>query len=427
MNRPAASTGRLEPVDWALAERVGVRIAGRLARPDAHLSPSAAQMDDLVARAEALVGAHTGLVPDTPARAQVLSREDWVRANIGSVRRLLTPLWERWTEEHPSTGSAAGSSSTATSSTGTSSIGTSLMVTVAPKVSAAQIGSLLGWMSGRVLGQYDVLVAAPENPPPDTDRDTSHGTTGRSPVSGDDVYLVGPNLVALEQRYAFAPDQFRLWVALHEVTHRAQFRGVPWMLDHYRGLVDQMLTIADPDPTRLWEALRSAVTDRESSRAALRDGGAVAVLAGPEQRATLDRISGLMSLLEGHGDVTMDRAGAGQLPDALRFAHVLRMRRATAAPLTRLVQRLIGLEAKLDQYRAGEAFIETVEAAAGPSVIERCWQSPANLPTLAEIRRPDTWLARTATHPTNPLLAQVDGAERNPAVPEGVIPDDPAG
>jgi coenzyme F420 biosynthesis associated uncharacterized protein len=265
---------------------------------------------------------------------------------------------------------------------------------VGPKVSATQIGTLLGWMSARVLGQYDVLVATP---------DTSGTTTGAT--TGDDVYLVGPNLVALEQRYAFAPEQFRLWVALHEVTHRAQFLGVSWMRDHYLGLIDQMLTLADPDPARLWSAVRAAVSDRETSRAALRDGGAVAVLAGPEQRAALDRIAGLMSLLEGHGDVTMDRAGASQLPDALRFAHVLRMRRANAAPLTRFVQRLIGLEAKLDQYRAGEAFIAAVEAVEGPAAIDRCWQSPTNLPTLAEIREPGAWLARTAATPSPPPLS----------------------
>jgi coenzyme F420 biosynthesis associated uncharacterized protein len=377
MNPPDAPAVRPDPVDWALAERVGVRIAGRTPRPAAHLQPSAAQMDDLVGRAGVLVGDHTGLRPATPARAEVLSREDWVRANVGSFRRLLTPVWERWTEAHPAT-------RTSTSSSFVGSVG--------PKVSATQIGTLLGWMSGRVLGQYDVLVATPDDTPDDTPGDTA----------GDDVYLVGPNLAALEQRYAFAPDQFRLWVALHEVTHRAQFRGVPWMRDHYLGLVDQMLTVADPDPTRLWSALRAAVFDRETSRAALRDGGAVAVLAGPEQRATLDRIAGLMSLLEGHGDVTMDRAGAAQLPDALRFAHVLRMRRANAAPITRIMQRLIGLEAKLDQYRAGEAFIAAVEAVEGPTVIDRCWLSPANLPTLAEIREPEAWLARTAATPTPP-------------------------
>jgi coenzyme F420 biosynthesis associated uncharacterized protein len=330
-------------------------------------------MNDLVARAEVLVGDHTGLRPATPARAQVLSREDWVRVNVGSFRRLLTPVWERWTEAHPATTTA------------------SFVASVGPRVSAVQIGTLLGWMSGRVLGQYDVLVATPDDTDTDTSTDSDPGTPRRA---GDDVYLVGPNLVSLEQRYAFAPDQFRLWVALHEVTHRAQFLGVPWMRQHYLGLVDQMLTIADPDPARLWSAVRAALSDRDTSRAALRDGGAVAVLAGPEQRAALDRIAGLMSLLEGHGDVTMDRAGASQLPDALRFGHVLRMRRANTDPLTRFVQRLIGLEAKLDQYRAGEAFIAAVEAADGPTAIDRCWQSATNLPTLAEIRDPDLWLAR---------------------------------
>lgn len=369
MDAPTDTAGRPpipEPVDWALAERVAVSVAGRSSRPPASLQPSDAEMGELVARAEQLVGDHTGLRPPTPATARVVSREDWARANIASFRRLLLPIWERWVEARPEATKAAASGA------------------IGPKVAATQMGALLGWMSGRVLGQYDVLVAADP-----TDDESSDGSD-----SGDAVYMVGPNLAALEQKYAFPPDQFRLWVALHEVTHRAQFRGVPWMRDHYLGLVDSALVVADPDPTRLWNAVRSALGDRDAARSALRDGGAVALLAGPEQREVLGRIAGLMSLLEGHGDVTMDRAGAHLLPDSPRFSHVLRMRRATASPLTRVVQRLIGLEAKLDQYRAGEAFIAEVERTAGAEVLERCWEAPEYLPTLEEVRAPDRWVAR---------------------------------
>ncbi len=168
-------------------------------------------------------------------------------------------------------------------------------------------------MSRRVLGQYDLLVA---------EDDSSPGAT-----SPDVVYFVGPNLLALEKRFAFPPTEFRLWVALHELTHRAQFTGVDWMRPYFLGLMDEVLQAAEPDPRRLIAALRRCVEAVREGRNPLDDGGLVALLATPSQREALDRVGGLMSLLEGHGDVTMDRAGAHLIPSAPRFGAVLRARR----------------------------------------------------------------------------------------------------
>jgi putative hydrolase len=123
------------------------------------------------------------------------------------------------------------------------------------------------------------------------------------------------------------------------------------------------------------------------------------VIAPPAQRAALEQVTGLMALLEGHGDVTMNRAGAPEIPSAERFARVLAERRRRGTPLTRLVQQLLGIEAKLGQYRAGERFIAAIEAAAGPEAIERCWHDPDDLPTWEEIREPSRWIDRV-TVPT---------------------------
>ena len=118
-------------------------------------------------------------------------------------------------------------------------------------------------------------------------------------------------------------------------------------------------------------------------------------MASPQQRVTLDKIGGLMSLLEGHGDITMDRAGAGRVPSAPRFARVLRDRRANASPVAKVLQRLIGLEAKINQYAQGERFIEEVERlGGGPAALEPVWRGASWLPTIAEIREPEEWLAR---------------------------------
>ena len=207
------------------------------------------------------------------------------------------------------------------------------------------------------------------------------------------MYYVGPNVIALEKRFAFPPREFRLWLALHEVTHRAQFTGVPWLREHFLGLVDGSLSAVDPDPKRFFDALRRAVEQLRAGQNPLDEGGIVSLIAGPEQQELLRKIQGMMALLEGHGDITMNRAGAGLIPSAERFQRVLQERRRTGGP-ARLIQKLVGIEAKLLQYELGEQFIEAVEKHGGRELFDRVWEAPECLPTLAEIKDPETWMAR---------------------------------
>jgi coenzyme F420 biosynthesis associated uncharacterized protein len=234
-------------------------------------------------------------------------------------------------------------------------------------------------MSTRVLGQYDLLIVEEEG---DAEQDF--------------VYYVGPNVLALEKRFGFPPREFRLWLAIHEVTHRAQFTGVPWLREHFLGLVQQSLGSVDPDPKRLLDGLRRALVDVREGRNPLDEGGIVALFATDDQLAVIQQIGGLMSLLEGHGDVTMDRAARDRIPSADRFSRVLKQRRASASPLTKLAQQLIGLEAKLNQYAQGEAFIEAVESAGGRELFDTAWEGPDRLPSLEEIREPRRWIERVA-------------------------------
>ncbi len=346
-----------EVIAWDLAERVAVRVCGREPFADSyHYDTLVPDFAELTVEAEQRVAATTGLVSAAgPARARVTDRPGWIAANLASFQRLLRPLTDRLEER----------------------MGSSPLNPLTQRVTGAEIGAMLGWMSTRVLGQYDLLVAEDEDPD-----------------SQDLVYYVGPNVLALEKRFAFPPREFRLWLALHEVTHRAQFTGIPWLRTHYLGLVDEVLGAVDPDPKRFMVAFGRVLEDLKAGRKPLDDGGLAAVLAAPEQREALDRIAGLMSLLEGHGDVTMDRAGADQIPSAARFGRVLRQRRRQSNGMVRLLQRLVGLEAKLAQYEQGEKFIAAVEKVGGPSALDAVWEDPARLPTLAEIRDPDGWLAR---------------------------------
>jgi coenzyme F420 biosynthesis associated uncharacterized protein len=350
------------PIDWAVAQRVAVRVAGR--EPLAasyHYDRLTADFAEATTEAEELVAEATGLRSASgPARARVVGRDGWVRANLASFDRLLRPLTERLDErlQHRTGWRAAPA-------------------LVARRAAGIEVGVLLGWMATRVLGQYDLLIIEDE-----------------SPDDQDVVYYVGPNVLALEKRYAFPPRQFRLWLALHEVTHRAQFTGVPWLRQHFLSLVQKSLHAVDPDPRRFLDALTRVVDDLRSGRSPLDEGGIATLLAGPEQRDLFGRIGGLMSLLEGHGDVTMDRAAEGRLPAAPRFSQALRERRQQARSAAKVAQRVLGIEAKLNQYRQGEAFIAYVERHGGPSALDAAWRGPEWLPTLAEIRSPQEWLDR---------------------------------
>jgi len=151
---------------------------------------------------------------------------------------------------------------------------------------------------------------------------------------------------------------------------------VPWLRAHFLDLVERSIAIASPDPHQVLEALGRMAVDIRSGRNPLAESGLVGAFASPAQLETLRSIQGMMSLLEGHGDVTMDRAARDLIPNAAHFSKVLRARRESAGGLTRLFQQLIGLEAKLRQYADGASFVREIENAGGPSSFRSLGRHP---------------------------------------------------
>jgi coenzyme F420 biosynthesis associated uncharacterized protein len=358
-----------DAVAWDLAARVAARVGGRPPVTSIAVQDRLeADFAELTAEAEGLVTAATGLRSFAgPARARVTDRAGWVNANIASFRRLLAPLLTRVESRLEETNATPFGR---------------VVGPVGRVVTATQIGSLLGWMSTRVIGQYDLLLMEDDRP-----------------EDQDIVYYVGPNVLGLERRFAFPPREFRLWVALHELTHRAQFTGVPWMREHFLSLVESSVSAADPDPKRFVEAIKKAIDLARAGRNPL-DDGLMALIATPEQAEALEKVQGLMSLLEGHGDVTMDRAATHRIPSAERFSEVLRQRRQQASVPVKLLQQIIGLDAKMRQYEEGEKFIAAVEASGGPALLSRVWEAPERLPAVGEIREPVRWIDRMRRTPS---------------------------
>jgi len=348
----------VEPVSWDLARRVAaqaLRIAPVL--EDGQRRAFKSDIDEAARRAEGLVEETTGLVSTAgPPNAVVVDRLGWVDANISSFKRLLNPLATRLADRPrlvPAVSSPAGAA-----------------------VSGAEVGLVLAWLSSRVLGQYDLFASEEEG--------------------SDAVYFVAPNIIAIERRHAFPPQEFRLWIAIHELTHRAQFTGVPWMREYFLGLVERGTTLAPPDGKTIMAGLLQAVEAVRSGRNPLADGGIVSLLASAEQLATLHEAQALMSLLEGHSDVVMSSAATAEIPGAKRFARVLSERRTSTKGVAKLLQQFIGIDAKLRQYEEGERFVEAVQKEGGNALLAKVWSGQSFLPSLEEIRNPSAWIARTA-------------------------------
>jgi coenzyme F420 biosynthesis associated uncharacterized protein len=240
-------------------------------------------------------------------------------------------------------------------------------VTREPTLSASPVGGLLGFMGSKVLGQFDPFYE------PD----------GR-------LLLVAPNIVHVEREIGADPTDFRLWVCLHEETHRVQFTAVPWMRGHFFSEIEAIASTVEPAGV-LEDGFQRLV---EGIKDGARGGSLVDVMSTPEQREIMDRVTGVMSLLEGHADVVMDGVGPTVIPSVDKIRRAFNQRRKGIGTLDRVLRRLLGLDAKMAQYRDGAAFVRTVVDKVGMEEFNAVWAGPENLPSKAEIADPQAWVAR---------------------------------
>jgi coenzyme F420 biosynthesis associated uncharacterized protein len=345
-------------VDWDLAART----ATRLMRPGPQVSQQEAR--DVVAElregavaSTAHVTATTGLVAQPGEDVLVVDRTGWASANISAFRTLLAPAVAAAVSKRDKQPSP-------------------VVTSVGRRVTGAELGSLLAFLSSRVLGQFDVFA----------DPSATQSGHGR-------LLLVAPNVVHVERELEVDRSDFRLWVCLHEETHRVQFAANPWLRDHMvdrtRALVGDLLG----QPGALLDRLTAAVR-RMPEVIRGEEAGLLDLIQTPEQRRALAELTALMSLLEGHADVVMDDVGPQVVRTVGEIRRKFNVRRTGRSGMDRLLRRLLGLEAKMRQYADGAAFVRGVVDRVGMEGFNRVWTSPETLPKPEEITDPVAWVRR---------------------------------
>jgi coenzyme F420 biosynthesis associated uncharacterized protein len=339
-------------VDWRTAAETGRRVGGGgPPTPGVERARLREELAGLVPEAEGAVGEFTGLHADGfRSRPWVMSRGEWVGANLTALQRLLEPLAAKMLPpgKHRSE--------------------------LRRKALGAQIGGLLGYVSRKVLGQYDVFL------PPDDE-----GL----------LYFVGPNVIETERRFALEPRDFRLWIAVHEVTHRVQFGATPWLKPYLKRHIDEYLDTVQVDSREMMAQIKRAAEEIRGG-ADWRGAQGLLLLMNDRQRALFARMQALMALLEGHASFVMNRVARGRVRDLDRMRRSLKARRQTSG-VEKGFQRAIGFDSKVAQYDTGERFVRAVVEAVGMERFNRVWEREEHLPTPEEVVDPSRWVGRVAS------------------------------
>ena len=303
-------------------------------------------------------------------RVAVVDRPGWIRANVDGFRVVLEPLVEQLRERAPGGGSATSRSG-------------GVVTAVGSRVTGIQAGLILAYLSSRVLGQYELFL------PPET-----------SPVDGEQpgrLTLVAPNIVMVERELGVDTHDFRRWVCLHEETHRLQFTAVPWLRDYVQSQMTEFLLASELDPAAILQRIRSAA---DAMAGAVRggDGGSlIDAVATPKQKEIMDRLTSVMTLVEGHGDYVMDAVGPQVVPSVEQIRERFNSRRGSNGRIEQTIRRILGIDLKMKQYAEGSRFVKAVVDEVGMADFNKVWTSPETLPTREEFAHPHQWVERVVS------------------------------
>src|ERR671919_563644 len=344
-------------VDWSLARQVARLAAGSgEPGPDPDVATVSIEMEEHVA-------AYTRLRPATPVPgAEVVSREEWAQINLETLSGLLDPVAERLEGRMDFAGPLAG-----------------VLKAGASATLAAEAGLVLGYLSQRVIGQYEVSLLGGEAPPR--------------------LLFVAPNLRKAVRELDVQADAFHRWICAHELTHVFQFQGVPWLREHMSGMVREYLSSVDVRIERGAAGGLPSMPDLSRLVETFREGGLAALVQTREQRALMSRVQSAMAVIEGYSEHVMDAIAQEAIPGHEKLRSAMDERRRSRSAPERVLERLLGLDFKLRQYELGKSFCDAVADAAGMEGLNRVWDSHESLPTSAELEEPAAWLERLGPAP----------------------------
>jgi coenzyme F420 biosynthesis associated uncharacterized protein len=341
-------------VDWGLARQIAALAAGRGSEEPAPFDAVA-----LSREMEPVVAGYTRLALAAPTPpAEVVGRAEWASVNLDALSKVLDPVAARLEERLGFAGPLAGA----------------LRVGAAATL-AAEAGLVMGYMSSRVLGQYELSLLGGDTPPR--------------------LLYVEPNLAGAVRDLEVDAESFGRWIAAHELTHVFQFQGVPWLRGHMSGLLRRYVETLEvriekgaagglpslPDPQKLVEAFR--------------EGGLAALVQSPEQRVLMDEVQAAMSVIEGYSEHVMDAIAAEFIRDHEELRAAMDRRRRSRSAPQRIIEKLLGFDVKLRQYEQGKKWADGVASLAGIEGLNRVWVSPDALPSADELQHPERWLSRT--------------------------------
>jgi coenzyme F420 biosynthesis associated uncharacterized protein len=244
---------------------------------------------------------------------------------------------------------------------------------------AAEVGLVVGYMSQRVLGQYELSLLQPDVKPR--------------------LLFVAPNLARATRELDVDRGSFLDWIVFHELTHALQFVGAPWLREHLGGLLHEYLATVDVRIERGAGGGMPSLPNIPRLVEQFREGGLAALIQTREQRSIMDRVQATMAVVEGYAEHVMDAVGEQALPHYAGLREAMERRRRSRSAPERLLQKLLGMDMKMRQYEDGKAFCDAVVADRDIAVLNRVWESPAALPDLRELRDHTAWLARTDALP----------------------------
>lgn len=342
-------------VDWSLARQIA-----RLAAGSQGPTPTAGDLSAQVDEALTAVGRYTGLTLEgQPPTPEVIDRAGWAEINLDSLARLLEPVAGRLDERLAAAGPLAGA-----------------LRMGADATIAAEAGLVMGYVSQRVLGQYELSLLAPDIPPR--------------------LLFVTPNLEKAAREMEVDRESFEGWVAAHEVTHVVQFGAVPWLRDHLGDLIRQYLDTVDVRIGRGAAGALPRLPDPRKLVERFSEGGLAALVQTRTQRRLISRLQATMAVVEGYSEHVMDAVAPGLVTEHEGLRDAMERRRGNRSAPERILSRLLGLDMKMRQYEQGGRFCDAVAAQHGIEGLNRVWEGPDALPNLAELKRPEAWWTRVA-------------------------------